>query len=94
MSSHVLTCYCIGQQPNFIEKYTNPAKGILDFCKQKFYRPLLIMQPGPWTLYSMYYKLSSAKAQTILDCLKSEQREDHQTCTNLKKVSLREGPKQ
>ena len=33
------------------EKYTNPARGILDFCKQKFYRPLLC---SPWTLYSMY----------------------------------------
>ncbi len=32
-------------------KYTNPARGILDFCKQKFYRPLLY---SPWTLHSMY----------------------------------------
>ncbi len=32
------------------QKYTNPARGILDFCKQKFYRPLLC---HPWTLYSM-----------------------------------------
>ena len=27
-------------------KYTNPARGILDFCKQKFCRPLLC---GQWT---------------------------------------------
>ncbi len=32
-------------------KYTNPARGILDFCKQKFYRPLLCR---PWALNSMY----------------------------------------
>ncbi len=35
----------------FPSKYTNPARGIIDFCKQKFYRPLLC---SPWTLYSMY----------------------------------------
>ncbi len=31
-------------------KYTNPARGILDFCKQKFYRPLPC---SPWTLYTL-----------------------------------------
>ena len=28
-------------------KYTNPARGILNFCKQRFYRPLLCY---PWAL--------------------------------------------
>ncbi len=37
-------------EPYFV-KYTNPARGILDFCQQKFYRPLLCSQ---WALYSMY----------------------------------------
>ncbi len=32
-------------------KYNNPARGILDFCKQKFYRPLLC---SPWTLHFRY----------------------------------------
>ena len=32
-------------------KYTNPARGILDFCQQKFYWPLLC---SSWTLYFMY----------------------------------------
>ncbi len=36
---------------NLYGENTNPARGILDFCKQKFYRPLLC---SPWTLYSMY----------------------------------------
>ena len=31
--------------------YTNPARGILDFCKQKFYRLLLC---SPWTLNYIY----------------------------------------
>ena len=29
-------------------KYTNPARGIIYFCKQKFYRPLIC---SPWTLH-------------------------------------------
>ncbi len=33
------------------KKYTYLARGILDFCKQKFERPLLC---NPWTLYSIY----------------------------------------
>ncbi len=37
-------------QVNLDVKYTNPARGILDFCRQKFCRPLL---SSPWTLYTM-----------------------------------------
>ena len=38
-----------------IGKYTNPARGILDFCKQKFCRPLLCSQwtRGPWNMYKL-----------------------------------------
>ena len=42
-------------------KYTNPARGILDFCKQKFYRPLLC---SPWTLY-MYSMYTSCHELTV-----------------------------
>ncbi len=43
---HANTSNCF----KFDSKYTNPARGILEFCRQKFCRPLLSSQ---WTLYSM-----------------------------------------
>ncbi len=38
-----------------IQKYTNPARGILDFCKQKLCRPLLFSQwtGGPRNAYKV-----------------------------------------
>ncbi len=44
-------------------KYTNPARGILDFCKQKFYLPLLFSQ---WTLYLMLWSRDIAQYSPTL----------------------------
>ena len=66
-----LKCY------NLELKYTNPARGILDFCKQKFYRPLLC---SPWTLYSMYNLAENLKSYSERD-----REREPETCTNLKK---------
>ncbi len=43
-------------------KYTNPARGILDFCKQKFCRPLLCRQwtRGPHNIYKLNVNQPSA----------------------------------
>ncbi len=40
------------------QKYTNPARGILDFCKQKFCRPLLCCQwtRGPQNIFKLKWR--------------------------------------
>ncbi len=43
--------YSVEVEVEVQDKYTNPARGILDFCKQKFYQPLPC---SPRPLYSMY----------------------------------------
>ena len=64
----------------YLWKYTNPARGILDFCKQKF--------SGPSNSSNKpYQKLFPQKSE------QEEQEEELETGANLKKPPpLREGP--
>ena len=52
-------------------KYTNPAKGILDFCKQTGTRP--------WNMYNLMLNCWNLNGNG------NENEREHETCTNLKK---------
>ena len=47
------------QAQTFMNKYTNPARGILDFCKQKFYRPLLCSLRALSSMYTQCYEVTT-----------------------------------
>ena len=53
----------MSEERKLYKKYTNPALGIIDFCKQKFCRPLLCSQ---WTLYyTLCYEVGALHNYTL-----------------------------
>ncbi len=78
-----------------MEKYTNPARGILDFCKQKFFRPLLSLPP----MHRIDPMLHVRHALTIPYCYAdlsvrhlNEKNKTVKLVQTLKRPPLREGP--
>ncbi len=68
---------CIGSQL-LSDKYTNPAKGILDFCKQKLTAPPMAM------FIQSIVPLSNSKCWIVWILNSERERQEHETCMNLK----------